>query len=39
VEPPPTPEERVKRLEDGYWAEFEKNDLANVIVLRGGGKG
>jgi hypothetical protein len=39
VEPPPTPEERVKQLEDGYWAEFEKNDLANVIVLRGGRKG
>jgi hypothetical protein len=39
VEPPPTPEERIKQLEDAYWREFEKNDLANVIVLRGGGKG
>ena len=39
VEPPPTSEERIKQLEDGYWAEFEKNDLANVIVLRGGGRG
>ena len=39
VEPPPTPEERIKQLEDGYWAEFEKSDLANVIVLRGGGRG
>jgi hypothetical protein len=39
VEPPPTAEERIKQLEDGYWAEFEKNDLANVIVLRGGGRG
>jgi|NGEPerStandDraft_6_1074524.scaffolds.fasta_scaffold135547_1 hypothetical protein len=39
VEPPPTPEERIKQLEEIYWAEFEKNDLANVIVLRGGGKG
>lgn len=39
VEPPPTAEERIKQLEDAYWAEFEKNDLANVIVLRGGGKG
>jgi len=39
VEPPPTPDERIKQLEDGYWAEFEKNDLANVIVLRGGGRG
>ena len=39
VEPPPTPEERIKQLEEIFWAEFEKNDLANVIVLRGGGKG
>ena len=39
VEPPPTPEERIKQLEEAYWREFEKNDLANVIVLRGGGKG
>lgn len=39
VDPPPTPEERVKQLEDGYWSEFEKNDLANVIVLRGGNRG
>ncbi len=39
VEPPPTPEERIKQLEDAYWGQFEKNDLANVIVLRGGGKG
>jgi hypothetical protein len=39
VEPPPTPEERINQLEEIFWAEFEKNDLANVIVLRGGGKG
>ncbi len=39
VEPPPTPEERIKQLEEIYWAEFEKNDLANVIVLRGGNRG
>jgi hypothetical protein len=39
VEPPPTPEERVKQLEEIYWAEFEKNDLDNVIVLRGGNRG
>jgi hypothetical protein len=39
VEPPPSPEERVKQLEEIYWAEFEKNDLANVIVLRGGNRG
>ncbi len=39
VEPPPTPEERIKQLEDRYWAQFEKHDLSNVIVLRGGGRG
>jgi len=39
VEPPPTAEERIKQLEDALWAEFEKNDLAHVIVLKGGGKG
>jgi hypothetical protein len=39
VEPPPTAEERIKELEDVNWREFEQNDLANVIVLRGGGKG
>jgi hypothetical protein len=39
VDPPPTPEERIKQLEEILWAEFEKNDLANVIVLRGGGQG
>lgn len=36
VEPPPTPDERLKQIEDAYWEEFEKHDLANVIVLRGG---
>ena len=36
VEPPPSTDERVKKLEERYWAEFEKNDLANVVVLRGG---
>lgn len=36
VEPPPTTDERLKKLEERYWAEFEKNDLANVVVLRGG---
>lgn len=29
-------EQRIKKLEDGYWNEFEKNDLANIILLRGG---
>jgi hypothetical protein len=36
VEPPPSSEEALKKLEDRYWAEFEKNDLRNVVVLRGG---
>lgn len=27
---------RLHKLEDAYWDEFEKNDLANVILLRGG---
>jgi hypothetical protein len=36
VEAPPSTEELTKKLEERYWAEFEKNDLANVVVLRGG---
>jgi len=36
VEPPPTSDERLKKIEERYWKEFEKNDLANVVVLRGG---
>lgn len=36
VDPPPTPDERLKQIEDAYWDEFEKNDLANLILLRGG---
>ena len=36
VEPPPTEDERLKKIEERYWAEFEKNDLANVVLLRGG---
>jgi hypothetical protein len=27
---------RLHELEESYWDEFEKNDLANVILLRGG---
>lgn len=27
---------RLQALEDGYWDEFEKNDLANLILLKGG---
>jgi len=36
VDAPPSSEELTKQLEERYWAEFEKNDLANVVVLRGG---
>lgn len=36
LESPPTPEEVTKKIEDRYWTEFEKNDLANVVLLRGG---
>jgi hypothetical protein len=34
--PPVDADARLKQLEDAYWQEFEKNDLANVILLRGG---
>lgn len=27
---------RLRQTEDAYWDEFEKNDLANLILLRGG---
>lgn len=27
---------RLRQIEDAYWDEFEKNDLANVLLLRGG---
>jgi hypothetical protein len=36
IEPPPSRDEQLKKLEDRYWAEFEKNDLGNVVLLRGG---
>lgn len=36
VEPPPTRDDQLKQIEDRYWAEFEKHDLAHVVVLRGG---
>lgn len=36
VEPPPSREDQLKAIEDRYWKEFEKNDLAHVVVLRGG---
>ncbi len=36
VEPPLSTDERLKKIEDRYWKEFEKNDLASLVVLRGG---
>ena len=36
VEPPPSNDEQLNKIEDRYWTEFEKNDLANVFLLRGG---
>ncbi|HEY4301348.1 MAG TPA: hypothetical protein VGM73_10765 [Candidatus Didemnitutus sp.] len=36
VEPPPSTEDQLKKLEERYWDEFEKNDLSRVVVLRGG---
>lgn len=36
LEPPPSLEAELKKLEDAYWQEFEKHDLAHVHVLRGG---
>jgi hypothetical protein len=36
VEPPPSTDEQLKKIEERYWGEFEKNDLANVVLLRGG---
>jgi hypothetical protein len=34
--PPINTEERLKQLEDAYWDEFEKHDLAKVVLLKGG---
>ena len=36
VEAPPSREEKLKKAEKRYWDEFEKNDLAHVVLLRGG---
>ena len=33
--PPVDAELRLRELEDGLWSEFEKNDLANVVLLKG----
>jgi len=32
--PPINAEARLKEIEDGYWAEFQKHDLARVLVMR-----
>ena len=32
VEPPPSREDQLKQVETRYWDEFEKNDLAHVVV-------
>lgn len=34
--PPIDTDLRLRELEDAYWEEFEKNDLANLVLLRGG---
>lgn len=36
IEPPPSRDDQLKKIEDRYWAEFEKHDLANIVLLRGG---
>ncbi len=36
IDPAPSHDDRLKKIEDRYWTEFEKNDLANVVLLRGG---
>jgi hypothetical protein len=36
VEPPLSSDDQLKKIEERYWKEFEKNDLASVVVLRGG---
>jgi hypothetical protein len=32
--PPVNADARLKEIEEAYWAEFEKHDLARVVVLR-----
>ncbi len=34
--PPINADARLKELEEAYWAEFEKHDLAKILLLRGG---
>ncbi|MEN9842034.1 MAG: hypothetical protein RL376_1834 [Verrucomicrobiota bacterium] len=33
--PPIDADLRLKEIEDGYWDEFEKHDLAHILLLRG----
>ncbi len=33
--PPINADARLKEIEEAYWAEFEKHDLARVVLLRG----
>ncbi|TAG29220.1 MAG: hypothetical protein EAZ36_04400 [Verrucomicrobia bacterium] len=33
--PPIDAEARLKQIEDGYWDEFEKHDLAHILLLKG----
>ena len=34
--PPIDTDARLGEIEDLYWDEFQKNDLANLVFLRGG---
>ena len=36
MRPPPSRDEQLKKIEDRYWKEFEKHDLAHIVMLRGG---
>lgn len=36
LEPPPSLEQQLKKIEEVYWKEFEKHDLNHVVVLKGG---
>lgn len=33
--PPIDADARLKRIEDSYWEEFEKHDLAHLVLLKG----
>jgi hypothetical protein len=34
--PPVDADQRLKEIEDTYWDDFEKHDLAHVLLMRGG---